>query len=77
MIWSSVHFVIIPGHFGAFVMSLKGVPNGMKGLSQKNGKSYKLLLVYTCSMAGMIETSTASHMILKVLLNGISSVNRI
>jgi hypothetical protein len=29
------------------------------------------------SLAGMIETSAASHMILKVILNGILPVNRI
>ena len=56
---------------------IKGVPNGMKGvfegLLQKNGESYKLL---SC-MAGMTETSAASLMILKVLLNAISPVNRI
>ena len=57
--------------------ALKGVPNGMigvfEGLLQKNGESYKLL---SC-MAGMTETSAASLMILKVLLNAISPVNRI
>ena len=56
---------------------IKRVPNGMKGvfegLLQKNGESYKLL----SSMAGMTETSAASLMILKVLLNAISPVNRI
>ena len=56
---------------------IKGVPNGMKGvfegLLQKNGESYKLL----SRMAGMTETSAASLMILKVLLNAISPVNRI
>jgi hypothetical protein len=55
---------------------LKGVPNGMKGvfegILQKNGKSYKLL----SSLVGMTETSAASHMIFKVLLNGILPVNR-
>tara|TARA_B110000881_G_scaffold201993_1_gene201498 strand:- start:179 stop:352 length:174 start_codon:yes stop_codon:yes gene_type:complete len=56
---------------------IKRVPNGMKGvfegLLQKNGESYKLL----SRMAGMTETSAASLMILKVLLNAISPVNRI
>jgi hypothetical protein len=56
---------------------LNGVPNGMKGvfefLSQKYGGSYKLL----SSMAEMIETSAASHMIFKFILNGILPVNRI
>jgi hypothetical protein len=49
----------------------------MKGvfecLLQKYGGSYKLL----SSMAGMIKTSAASHMILKFILNGILPVNRI
>ena len=49
---------------------IKGVRNGMKGvfecISQKYGGSYKLL----SSIAGMIETSAASHMILKFILNG-------
>ena len=49
---------------------MKGV---FEGLLQKNGESYKLL---SC-MAGMTETSAASLMILKVLLNAISPVNRI
>jgi hypothetical protein len=49
---------------------MKGV---FEGILQKNGKSYKLL----SSMAGMIETTAASNMILKVLLNGILPVNRI
>jgi hypothetical protein len=43
----------------------------MKGLFefflQKNGESYKIL----SSMAGMIETSAANHMIFRFLLNGI------
>ena len=58
-------------------MGIKGVPNGMKGvfecLSQKYGGSYKLL----SSMAGMIETSAAIHMILEFILNGILPVNQI
>ena len=56
---------------------IKRVPNGMKGvfegLLQKNGESYKLL----SRMAEVTETSAASLMILKVLLNAISPVNRI
>jgi hypothetical protein len=51
---------------------MKGV---LECLSQKNGGSYKLLS--TCSMAGMIETSAASHIIFKVLLNGFLPLNRI
>ena len=41
-----------------------------EGNFQKNGKSYKLF----SSMARMIETSATSHMILKVIPNGISPV---
>jgi hypothetical protein len=44
-----------------------------EGILQKNGESYKLL----SNMARMTETSAASNMILKVLLNAISPVNRI
>jgi hypothetical protein len=64
-------------HVQKRVFIFKGVPNGMKGvfecLSQKYGGSYK----HFYSTAGMIETSAASHMILKVILNGILPVNRI
>jgi hypothetical protein len=49
---------------------MKGV---FEGLLQKNGESYKLL----SSMAVMIKTSAANHIILRVLLNGILPVNRI
>jgi hypothetical protein len=49
---------------------MKGV---FEGLLQENGESYKLF----SSMAVMTETSAASLMILKVLLNAISPVNRI
>jgi hypothetical protein len=42
---------------------MKGV---FKGILQKTGKSYKFLFI----LVGMIETLAASHMILKVLLNG-------
>ena len=44
-----------------------------EGILQKTSESYKLLF----SMAGMTETSAASLMNLKVLLNAISPVNRI
>jgi hypothetical protein len=49
---------------------MKGV---FEGLLQKKSESYKL----SFSMTGMTETSAASHIVLKVLLNAISLVNRI
>jgi hypothetical protein len=56
---------------------LQKVGNGMKGVfecfSRKYGGSYKVLI----SMARMIETSAASHMFLKFLLNGSLTENRL